>query len=347
MLCIVDERNRSGYATHMTRQAPPPMPIPAVPRLMSMCGVVCMAGIVTFVGACAAPPQVLLESITPTGDEDGAYGQRGTHGASVVTTTVRVRGDAVTDVDVVYPTDSNGERAPGAWSTAVMVQGGAVKVEDYHWWAAHMASRGVVVVMPHFLLDLAFFEQGDALDALRSVRDQAVRGDGPVAHALSNQASLAVGHSLGGVVAQKAWLDGGDDVSHLLLAASVPDSGSDLSQLQARTTGAVLSLAGELDGLIGPDQVQEGARDFAAPTTAAQVEGLTHFQWTDVPADQVQEREPDPSPLTTEEARARALWLADAFVSSWLGDDAGTRTVADPGAWPPYLRALDVVGGER
>jgi hypothetical protein len=292
--------------------------------------------------ATTACSEDVTQLLAPTVGE-GEAGDRGADGALLWRTSVRVRGDRLSEVDVIAPSDDGRRINDGEHPVALLVSGGAVAVDAYHWLAVHLASRGVVVVAPHFLLDLAFFEQGNALDALLAVRRMAARGDGVVANGINGAPALAIGHSLGGVVASKAWLDADGDVSdgisHLVLTASIPD-GADQSQLDERTTGTVVSIAGALDGLIGPDQVDEGAQQFGLPVVAAQVDGLTHFQWTDVPAEEAASREDTVSPLTTDVARSRATWLIDIAVDDWRGDGEATRLLHNARTWPSYLTAL-------
>jgi predicted dienelactone hydrolase len=64
------------------------------------------------------------------------------------------------DVDVIYPSDSQGavDRSGAPYPVIVFVQGGLVTVQRYQWLTAHLASRGYVVLAPHHQLDLPVLE---------------------------------------------------------------------------------------------------------------------------------------------------------------------------------------------
>jgi pimeloyl-ACP methyl ester carboxylesterase len=296
-------------------------------RCTSWCGstlVLCLL----FLACAPAPPVVLrLADAART----GAPGDDGRLGALLVTRTFLVRGDRPLEVDVVVPSDGNGDVAAGPFAPVLLVQGGAVSVERYHWLAAHLATRGFVVVAPHHIFDLAFFSQGDGLDALAALRRaSADDSDDVLGGRVSPVSALAIGHSLGGVVASNAFAGDEQGVSHLVLLASVPNPGVDVS----RASGRVLSIAGENDGLITVDEVVEGAKEFAAPITVAVVQGLTHFQLTDEPTPENLEREGTTSPLPLSEARRRALFLVDAMLLDLMGDAAGVRLLENQSLWP-------------
>ncbi len=286
-------------------------------------------------GGCAPPPTLLLAA---DADRAGAPGDAGAHGALLLSRTLRVRGDRPLDVDIVAPTDDDLAVAAGPFPPALLVQGGAVSVERYHWLAAHLASRGFVVVAPHHVADLAFFSQGDGLDALAALRRVAgaSSSDEALADRVAAVPGLAIGHSLGGVVATNAFADAVDDadVTHLVLLAAVPNPGVDVG----RRDGRVLSVAGALDGLITVDEVVAGAAEFRAPTTVAVVDELTHFQLTDDPTDDNLAREGTSSPLTADEVRPRALFLVDAMLLDVQGDASGARLLGDPSSWPAGVR---------
>lgn len=293
------------------------------------------AASVAVASGCAAPPALLVAA---DADRAGQPGDEGPHGALQLSRTLRVRGDRPLDVDIVAPTDDDRTVAAGPFPPVLLVQGGAVSVERYHWLAAHLASRGFVVVAPHHVADLAFFSQGDGLDALAALRRVAgaSSSDAELADRVAAVPALAIGHSLGGVVATNAFADAADDadVTHLVLLAAVPNPGVDVG----RADGRVLSVAGALDGLITVDEVVAGAAEFRAPTTVAVVDDLTHFQLTDTPTDDNLAREGTRSPLTADEVRPRALFLVDAMLLDLQGDAFGARLLGDAALWPAGLR---------
>jgi pimeloyl-ACP methyl ester carboxylesterase len=307
-------------------------------------GVVVAAGVVTglFVAGpgalgCAPAPTLLVAA---DADRDDAPGRDGPFGALLVARTVRVRGDRPVDVDVVAPTVDDTTVADGPFLPVLLVQGGSVPVERYHWLAQHIASRGFVVVAPHHALDLAFFSQGDGLDALAAVRrlgdpsPSASSADPDLGGRVAEGAALAIGHSLGGVVASNAFAGDPGGVTHLALLSAVPNPGVDVG----RTDGRVLSLAGARDGLITVDEVVEGAAAFRATTTVAVVDDLTHFQLTDAPTDENLRREGTTSPLAPEEVRPRALFLVDAMLFDLQHDARGVEVLDHPERWPAGLR---------
>jgi predicted dienelactone hydrolase len=277
--------------------------------------------------ACAAPPELLL----PHDDaRTGVFGEDGAFGALLVEHTFRVRGDRALDADIVAPTVDDVDVADGPFPPVLLVQGGAVSVERYHWLAQHITSRGFVVVAPHHALDLAFFSQGDGLDALRALARLSDDDDSVLAGRVARAPALAIGHSLGGVVASNAFAEDSGGVTHLVLLSAVPNPGVDVG----RTDGRVLSIAGGNDGLIPVDEVVEGAAEFAAATTVAVVEGMTHFQLTDEPTDENLRREGTSADVDTDVARRRALTLVDAMLADLEGDALASAVLDDPARWP-------------
>lgn len=278
--------------------------------------------------ACAPEPALLLGH---DASRVGAPGDDGPHGSLLLSRAFRVRGDRVVDTDVIAPTDDDATVARGPFPPVLLVQGGSVTVERYHWLATHIASRGFVVVAPHHALDLAFFSQGDGLDALTALRRASDNdGDGDLGGRVDDGPALSIGHSLGGVVASNAFAGDEGGVTHLVLLSAVPNPGVDVS----RPTGRVLSVAGGNDGLIDVDEVKDGAAGFRATTTVARVDGLTHFQLTDDPTDENLEREGATSTLSVAEARRRALFLVDAMLADLRRDPEGARLLDDPATWP-------------
>lgn len=267
----------------------------------------------------------------------GALGDDGAFGALLIERTFRVRGDRAVDVDVVVPADENGSVAAGGFAPVLLVQGGLAAVERYHWLAQHMASRGFAVVAPHHVADLAFFSQGDGLDALAAFRRASDRdGEGntdELGGVVRDAPALAIGHSLGGVVASNAFAEDEAGVTHLVLLSSVPNPGVDVS----RTSGRVLTLAGENDGKISVDEVRAGAEDFACAVSVGVVSGLTHYGLTDGASDSELAGDGE-SDVEVKEARRRALQLVDAMLLSVDGDKDGDILLDNPTAWPAGVK---------
>jgi predicted dienelactone hydrolase len=286
--------------------------------------------LVLVVAGCAPPPSVLLQ---PDTTRNGAFGDDGPLGALLLQRPLRVRGDRVVDVDIIAATD-DGEAPQKNAVPVLLVQGGSVPVERYHWLAQHLASRGAVVVAPHFLADLAFFDQGDAVDALAAARDRSDDPNDDLADVLAPIPALATGHSLGGVVAATAF-DNDRDIGALALLASYPDPGAP----PTREDGRVLVVGGERDGLISIDEVVDSNASLLAPVVAAEVLGLTHFQLTDDPTEANLEREGTTGDDLTL-VRQRALFLIDALFADVAGstDDV----LADTNRWPAGVLPLEI-----
>jgi len=267
----------------------------------------------------------------------GALGDDGAFGALLIERTFRVRGDRAIDVDVVVPADDNGNVAAGGFAPVLLVQGGLAAVERYHWLAQHMASRGFAVVAPHHVADLAFFSQGDGLDALAAFRRASDRdGEGntdDLGGVVNDVPALAIGQSLGGVVASNAFAGDEAGVSHLVLLSSVPNPGVDVS----RTTGRMLTVAGEDDGKISVDEVRAGAEEFACDKSVGVVAGLTHYALTDDPSDSELAGD-GKSDVPVAEARRRTLVLVDAMLLSLDGDKDGDILLDNPTTWPAGVK---------
>jgi pimeloyl-ACP methyl ester carboxylesterase len=286
--------------------------------------------LLTCAAGCAPPPSLLRQ---PDTTRAGAFGDDGPFGALLLQRSLRVRGDRIVDVDIIAAT-TDGESAQKEAVPVLLVQGGSVPVERYHWLAAHLASRGAVVVAPHFLADLAFFDQGDAADALAATRARSDDDDDDLSGVLAPIPALAVGHSLGGVVAAGAF-ETDRDIGALALLASYPDPGS----TPTRDDGRVLVVGGERDGLIGVDELVDSNQSLVAPVVAAEVLGLTHFQLTDNPtADNLAREGTTGEDLAL--VRRRALFLVDAL----LADVAGSTddVLADSTRWPEGVLPLEI-----
>lgn len=288
------------------------------------------AVLLLLVAGCAPPPSLLRQPDTTRG---GALGDEGPLGALLMQRALRVRGDRVVDVDIIAATD-DGEAPKKDAVPVLLVQGGSVPVERYHWLAEHLATRGAVVVAPHFLADLAFFDQGDAVDALAAARDRSDDPNDDLADVLAPIPALAMGHSLGGVVASGAF-ETDADIGALALLASYPDP----SSTPTREDGRVLVVGGERDGLISIDKLVESNAALAAPVVAAEVLGLTHFQLTDDPTpDNLDKEGTTGDDLAL--VRQRALFLIDALFADVAG--SSDDVLADTTRWPDGVLPLEI-----
>jgi hypothetical protein len=262
--------------------------------------------------ACAAPTEQTLLSYDAS--RTGADGGDGPFGVAL-----RSLEGANPRYDLVLPIGEDG--APAATGTAaatfVFLQGGFVAPERYHWFGAHLASRGATVLYPHFGLDLALLSPG----AVGRTLDQALERDDL---ALAGAPVAVGGHSLGGVAAAQAWIDDPRFEAALILA-SYPAEGADVESV---TEGTVLSLAGTSDAKTPLDDARAGAARFVAPSAFGTIQGMTHYAWTD----DATESEPatDDTDLRPDaETRRDALRAIDAWMDACV-------TGVDPGAWAAF-----------
>lgn len=242
---------------------------------------------------------------------------------------VRVRVDAAIDVTVLVPveaTSAPARRRP----VAVLVHGGLVSPDRYEWLAVHLATRGFVVLVPAHALDLAFFEQENAIAALRVLRDRSREPGDPLEGTMDDAPAAILGHSLGGVVAASLWDEHPEDFDELVLFASFPAG----STMRTRSTGRALSIHGGADARVTLAQASDGVSSLATssrPATLAVIDGMNHMQI----ADRVSASEAaaaGTASIDEATARARLRWLVDALLWPRVGgaDDA----LADDSDWP-------------
>jgi hypothetical protein len=239
--------------------------------------------------------------------------------------------------DVFSPVDEAGEAADvaAARATVVLLQGGSVVPERYHWLAEHLTSRGATVLVPHHGLDLPAFDDTAGLRALEAVIAAGdVDADAPVGFA---------GHSLGGVVAARQWADD-DSIVGLALLASYPD---DDTPVEDRTAGAMVAIVGTADGKVTQNQVEAGATRFNIENAVVVVEGLTHYDWTDTPYQSEVDADGS-SPQSRTDVRRVAQYALDGWVDSCVTSSVGTwARFRDtfPEAVDPNPCPLMVMGG--
>ncbi len=284
----------------------------------------------SLLDGCSASPLVLRDA-DPSAT--GALGEDGRYGVLLVERRVRVRVDDGVDVDVLRPLEADGTPARGR-PVVLLVQGGLVSRDRYRWLGEHLASRGFLVIAPSHALDLAFFEQGNALDVLGTLRTAARRPGDSLAGALGEGPAAIVGHSLGGVVGAGLWDAAPDRLSHLVLLASYPQG----STLARRATGRALSIVGSADARVSEAQAGQGVRALetsGAPVTFAVIEGMNHMQV----ADRVSAEEAAAAgvaTIDTDSARARVQWLIDALLLDLESGASGA--LDDPSRWPAGVR---------
>lgn len=262
---------------------------------------------------CTPEAPTLLLAADPA--RSGLPGDEGPNGALALSTTVAARVSEAIDVTLVIPVDEDEKPAGSDWPVVVLVQGGLVPPERYLWMASHWASRGYATVAPSFPMDLALFASDNAVSALRELRQHPPSLVDP---AFSAETPAAVtGHSLGGVVAAKAWLDAPETFTALGFWASYPDTADDVSAKDGRP---VLSLIGDAEGEARVDDAREGAARFGDTPWFGVIDGMNHYQWTD----DATEKELSNDGVATRDlpsTRHDALVVIDTFLDAHLRDD--------------------------
>lgn len=247
-----------------------------------------------------------------------APGERGPHGAAWIETTAQARVSDAIALDIIYPADSDGVPAVQGAPVVVFVHGGLVGPERYHWLPAYLATRGWVGVLPEADLQLAITEPGNgdlALDRLQNLSDSNDRLQGVVG---AEQPVVAMGHSLGGVMAAGQWARD-PDVDALVILASFP---ADFTPIEDGGTGPVLTLTGLADAFDW-ERLEEQLTRFAGPTLDARIDGMNHYAWTDDATEGELESD-GPQTRPVEDTREDALRVLDTWLDVRLfgGDSA-------------------------
>lgn len=280
--------------------------------------------------SCAREPIVLRD---PDPTAAGALGEDGPRGVLLVERRVRVRVDEVVDVDVLLPLSGDGSRMRRR-PVVLLLHGGLVARDRYRWLGEHLASRGFAVIAPGHAFDLAFFEQGNVLDVLATLRAAARRGGDVLAEAFDDGPVAVIGHSLGGVVAAGAWDASPGTVSHLGLLASYPEH----DRLAVRSSGRALSIVGSADARVSEARAGQGVRALETSGVAvafAVIEGMDHMQVADRVTASEAASAGTPS-IDAATARARTVLLLDALLEHF--ETGASATLDDPSRWPVGVR---------
>ena len=280
----------------------------------------------------------------PDDDSIAPYGEDGRFAVGVLTREVLVRAEERVEVDVFVPLDAaSGDPVKGPHPGVIIVHGGLVPKERYHWLAIHFASRGFIATTAEHRLDLALFEAGNDLDAFERVRTLSQSSSDPLHDLISNDPPAIMGHSLGGVVASKTWTERPGNVGPLIMLASIPAAGHDFASRPAGSR--VLSVTGGVDRSLEPagaaegvDQMRQGEENNRVDFVI--VDGMNHYQWTDGATED--ELAGDGTPTVSDEvARMNALFLIDALLEQTYQPTAPIDVSADildePMLWPAGL----------
>jgi dienelactone hydrolase len=287
------------------------------------------ASLILTLTACApAGPGTLLLAPDPARAEP-RFGADGPYGAALWTDVALARGQERVALRIVAPATEDGALAPdGPFPALVLNHGARVSPERYDWLAAHLASRGFVVVAPAYGLELPLPEAGNAQAALDHLEARA-DGAGALAAAVDAGAPAGLlGHSLGGVAA--AAVHAADrQFRALVLLASYPAGGAAVEERDA----AVLSLCGDEDAFVDRAAVREGLGRYGAGSALGWVEGLNHYGWADDVTDAEAEKEPPPSRAPVD-ARLDAQAPLDAYLDLALRGDIAADAALRAGAFP-------------
>lgn len=214
---------------------------------------------------------------------------------------VRVRSTELLPVDVFFPSSPDGYPTGGDHPALVLLQGGGVEVERYHWLAEALARGGLVVALPHHASRLAILSLEDGAFARQLLIDPP---PGSLLTGAVHPDRIAVGgHSLGGVVAVKLALRGGFAAATLLASLPDPADADALPGLGVPT----LSLAGAQDCQAALDEVRAGWEQLPSPSVLAVLSGATHYQFTD---DDAPDRARDCPPAASLEESHRRITAA-------------------------------------
>lgn len=275
-----------------------------------------------FLLACSptSEPELLLDPDIRRLGSDGTFGPNGV--AFSTFRAARATGRSF-DVDLHFPATEDAEMLEGEHPMVVVIQGGAVEHERYHWMGEHLASRGYIALTPKYPSDLAIFGSNRTHEAVDRARNLDEEGDPILNGAIDDQAVGVMGHSLGGTVAAKQWARHEDTFGPLIIVASYPAGGDKVED----RSQPVLSIIGALDGSADLVQTEEGAERFEQATFAV-VQGMNHYDWVDDVTEKELEKEDSPSEQPAEESRANGWRVIDAYLDAEMmgsGEDWAAR----------------------
>jgi dienelactone hydrolase len=301
-----------------------------------MVGQLGLALFATVFIACAPPePTRLLKpdfSIEPNWGTDGPFGVAHMQMDMTILIDRRAR------VEVFLPLETDTDLAQGAFVPVIFGQGGLVSAERYTQLATHITSWGHVVVIPHHVGDLALLESARMLEVLRQTRRLSEEGHPHLGGLIADRAAVAVGHSLGGVMAAQVWHDAPGEVGTLVLLASVPAFESASRDLpNAVEAGPVITLRGTRDGRLDEEDFIASLEAFGEKPVAVHIEGMNHMQWADDPTE-AELADDGEATLSTEDALAQAFFFVDGALAAARGEDASE--LGNKAQWPPEAREV-------
>lgn len=205
----------------------------------------------------------------------------------------------------------------------VVLQGGAVPEEDYHYLGDQLASWGFVVAIPPHPRDFAIYAPQRSSAVLDTLVELA-QSEPLWLNYFDLEHATVGGHSLGGVVADGV-VETDLRFQQLVLLASYPGDTDGLS-----FTGSLLSVAGAQDCNATLSETTAGYESYGYPRALAILEGVTHYQFT---ASEAEDLSDCPPGVSLDVAHQR---LGETLVS-WLkveveGDGQFLRYLEEPSA---------------
>jgi hypothetical protein len=279
---------------------------------------------------CGSPGPVEL-ALQPDPTATGEDGERGPYGAARATYRTQARVSERLIFEVTWPADAEGilDPAGAPYPCVLSVQGGLVEPERYRWMAEHMASRGAVVLAPRHSLDLAILESDNASYALDEALERAALPGDPLEGALEEGGPVvAMGHSLGGVVAAMLWV-ADPRVEGVSVLASYAAGGTDVESMGGSPS---LLLTGAEDQ-VPPEEFFPEWERFPEPRWGGVIEGMNHYDWTDE-ATESELAGDGVSTRPASESRRDAWRVLDSWLDATLLGDPEAAARLDEGQFP-------------
>ena len=146
-------------------------------------------------------------------------------------------------------------------SGVIFYPGGRVDYHAYAPFAEALSKKGYLVVIPKMPFNLAVFDYKAAK---------------PIIEQFSSIGHWVIGgHSLGGSMAAHYLFENQDEIDGLLLVASYPAAGDDLTNY----SGSVTSVSASLDGLATADDIAASKLLLPSSTSFVLIKGGNHAQF--------------------------------------------------------------------